>query len=257
LASFLLWSTASGGRRPKAEEAHMFRAIVRASLLMLLALALAAPASAQVIQSVQVGVGVVLPRGYDARSSGDVLAEDLYSLLFQIKDFESAQLSGDWNVAFGDHIEFGAGIGYYRRTVPSVYADLVNENGREIQQDLGLRVVPVTAVVRFLPFGRAGGFQPYVGVGVGGLRWRYTESGEFVDYSDYSVFRARYIATGTAPAGVILGGFRAPIGGDIYAFTFETRYITGTGDIGTDKGFLSDKIDLTSTQVNFGFLVRF
>jgi hypothetical protein len=224
------------------------------------ALFLATPASAQIIQSLHVGGGLFNPRGYDGRSDGDVLVADLdgeFALAFRVADFRSGQVFGEWNVGLGRHVEFGAGLGYYGRRVPSVYAGWTDIDGTEIEQDLRLRVVPISGVVRFLPFGRPGTFQPYLGVGVAALNWRYSEAGEFLDGGDLSIFRARYVASGTAPGALVLGGFRLPINGDIYGLTFEWRYQFGTGDLPSDVDFLSDRIDLSGGNLNFGFLVRF
>jgi hypothetical protein len=224
-------------------------------------LGLAAPASAQVVQNFHFGIGGFVPTGFDGRVSGDVLVSDLTNVnpqLFRIGDFKSGQVLGEWNVAFGHHIEIGAGVGYYKRTVPSIYADLINDNGQEIEQRLGLRIIPATFLVRFLPFGKEWQVQPYVGVGASALAFRYTESGEFVDGTDASIFSARYVATGTAFGPVVVGGVRMPIRGDIYAVTLEVRHQFGSGKTGgIDKGFLNDKIDLGGTNVTFGFLVRF
>jgi hypothetical protein len=239
----------------------MVRVLARTSLLLAVVLGLAAPASAQVVQSVHFGFGAFVPKGFDSRVSGDVLVEDLTTFnpqLFRIGDFKSGQVLGEWNLAFGHHIEVGAGVGYYKRTVPSIYADLVNDNGQEIEQRLGLRIIPATVLVRFLPFGKEWQVQPYLGVGASALAFRYTESGQFVDGSDASIFQARYVATGTAFGPVVLAGVRLPIRGDIYAVTLEARHQFGSGNTGgIDKGFLNDKIDLGGTNVTFGFLVRF
>jgi hypothetical protein len=160
-------------------------------------------------------------------------------------------------VQFGNHLEVSAGVGYYSRHVPSVYLNLVNVNGSEIAQTLALRIVPVTGIVRFLPWGTPRTAQPYVGVGVGALRWRYSESGQFVA-SDNSVYTDRFIAIGTAVGPVALMGIRLPAGGDIYALTMEWRYQFGVGSTGgLAKGFLGDKLDLGGGNLSFGFLVRF
>ena len=68
-------------------------------------------------------------------------------------------------------------------------------------------MVPISGVVRFLPFGQAGGFQPYVGGGVSAVNFRYSETGEFVDPTP----RSRSSTTssqrdGYAFGAVILGG---------------------------------------------------
>ena len=67
-----------------------------------------------------------------------------------------------------------------RSTVHSVYDQKVRDDGREIEQDLKLRIVPLSATVRFLPIGR-GGVEPYVGAGIGAFNWHYSEVGEFID----------------------------------------------------------------------------
>src|SRR5215831_15525210 len=102
----------------------------------------ATPASAQVVQSVQLTGGVFFPRGFDTRVSGDTLVANLIDanpLFFEISDFTGFTFNGEWNISFGHHVEAGAGIGYYKRTVHSVYRDLVNVDGTEIRQDLRLR----------------------------------------------------------------------------------------------------------------------
>jgi hypothetical protein len=254
----------------------MTRIVVRTSPLLLAALlcfSLAAPASAQVVQSLNLGVGGVFPRGLDSRVAGDVLVADLNqpdvagfpgftaSLDFDIKKFRGWSLFGEWNIGFGDRLEVGVGSSYYSRTVHSRYRDLENSERPtrpDIEQDLRLRVIPVTGVVRFLPFGRPSDFQPYVGAGIGILNFRYTEFGEFVDPETLEIFPDRFAADGTTVGPILLGGLRMPLGGDIYALTLEGRYQWGSGDTGgAANNFLGDKIDLGGGQLNFGFLVRF
>lgn len=247
------------------------RTVARTGLLLLALVLTAVPAAAQVVHSLNIGAGLFMPRGFDSRTNGDVLVADLTqpevlpgtsgSLDFDIGDFRTASIFGEWNVAFGDRIEVGAGVAYMRRTVASRYLDLIHGERParpEIEQDLKLRIVPVTGVVRFLPFGRAGSFQPYVGAGIGILNFRYSETGEFVDTTDFAIFEDRYVAKGTAVGPLLLGGMRMPIGGDIYGLTVEGRYQWGTGDTGgSNAGFLGDKIDLGGGSLNFGFLIRF
>ncbi len=237
----------------------MLRKFARTSLLVLTGALVAVPASAQIVQALQLGGGAFIPKGYNSRVQGDVLDEDLNSLLFRIKDFSSGQVFGEYLVELGDHIEVGAGVGFYRGSTPSVYADFTHPDNSEIQQNLSLRVIPVSGFVRFLPFGRPTTVQPYVGVGVSALRFHYTESGEFIDFNDNNnTFPARYVATGTAVGPLVLAGIRVPIKGDIWAFTTEWRYQAGAGSTGgTAAGFLNDKIDLGGSNVNFGLLVRF
>lgn len=194
-------------------------------------------------QAVGVTVGAFFPKGESGRASGDVLVKDLDSLVFNIGDFKGPTFSGEWLVGLGDFLEAGVSAGFYQRSVPSVYRSQVNATGSEIAQDLKLRVVPVTATVRFLPVGR-GSVEPYVGAGIGAFRWHYSEIGEFVDFLDSSIFRDRFLADGTAYGPVVLGGVRFPFG-TAMDVGGELRYQRAEGDTKPAQSrLLGDKIDL-------------
>ena len=237
----------------------------------------AVPASAQVVHSISFGVGMFTPKSIDNRADGDVWVADLTqpvipgtnpaitgSLAFDIKDFRSWPVSGEWHIAFGKHVEVGVGVGFTNQTVHSVYRDMVNGHGTvdtsddtEIAQDLRLQTIPISGVVRFLA-GRPGHFQPYAGVGFTAIVFRYSETGEFVDTSDFTVFSDKFTANGTALGAVILGGARVPLGGDVYALNFEGRYLWAVGKTGGfDAGFLGDKLDLGGWFLGSSFLIRF
>jgi hypothetical protein len=238
----------------------MLRNFARTAAWLAGVILVAAPASAQVVQGFQFGGGGFMPQGFDGRPANDVLITDLTSaqpLLFDITHFNGAQVFGEWNVDLGRHIEVGAGVGYYRRTTPSLYGgNLVNNvDGSDITQNLRLRIIPVSAVVRFMPIGRPGHVQPYVGAGVAALRWRYSEFGEFID-SNQNIFQATFVGTGTTPAGIFLGGVRLPMNGDVFAVMAELRYQWATGNLDTNS-FLSNKIDLSGTSFTVAFQVRY
>ena len=220
---------------------------------------LVAPAPAAAQQSFNFYLGGFTPASEDSRSrsggrSDDVLVNNLDFLSFNIKDFNNVTVGGEWLVALGERAEAGIGLGIYSKSVPSVYADLVNEDLSEIEQDLKLRIVPFTATFRFLPLGRESGVQPYIGAGVGLYRWRYTESGEFVDF-DSTIFRETYIGSGGAAGPVILGGLRFPLGS--WDVGGEIRYQNAEGTLPDDQGFSADKIDLGGFNYLLTFNVRF
>lgn|SRR5687767_2462402 len=235
----------------------MRRMLIVFSAAAIVGLVAPSPAAAQ--QSFNFYLGGFTPSSEDARSrsggrSDDVLVNNLDFLSFNIKDFNNVTVGGEWLVALGDRAEAGIGLGIYSKSVPSVYADLVNEDLSEIEQDLKLRIVPFTATFRFLPLGRESGVQPYIGAGVGLYRWRYTESGEFVDF-DSSIFRETYIGSGGAAGPVILGGLRFPLGS--WDVGGEIRYQNAEGTLPDDQGFSAEKIDLGGFNYLLTFNVRF
>ena len=207
-------------------------------------------------QAIGFTLGGFFPKGLDSRDEEDVLLRDQADLVFNIGDFKGVSVSGEWLFALGNFVEAGVGAGFYQRTVPSVYREFTHDSGNEIEQDLKLRVVPVTATVRFLPIGR-GSVEPYVGVGIGAFNWRYSETGEFVDTSDSSIFPARYIAKGTAVGPIILAGIRAPIA-DVWDIGGEVQFQRATGDTKrAETGLLGDKIDLGGVSALLTMHIRF
>jgi opacity protein-like surface antigen len=227
----------------------MWRQAIGGLAVVLAALVMAPAAHAQ-DQSFSFTIGGFVPRGEDSRVTDDVLNADrcidvtvlCEPLLFRVQDFNNVSVSGEWLVGIGEYVEAGAGIGFYQRTVPSIYEFLTNDDGSEIEQDLKLRIVPLTATIRFVPTGRHAPIQPYIGAGIGLFNWRYTESGSFVDVTDGTVFRANFEADGNTVGPVVLGGVKAPVG-DNFLIGGEVRYQRADDDLPDD--FVGSKIDLS------------
>ena len=229
---------------------------MRSGLATVVLVCLFAPLPVHAQQSVVLNVGYFSMRGVDTRVADDVLLENLNLFAFDIRDFNNGTVGGEWQVGLGDYFDAGVGLGFYQRVVPSVYADFIDIDGSEIYQDFKLRVVPLTATLRVMPFGRHVGFQPYVGVGVGLFNWRYSEVGEFIDFNTDDIFRDRFVASGNNVGGLLLGGVRVPFA-DRYSAGVELRYQNVTGVVGIDQGFLNERIDLGGLTSSFTFQVGF
>jgi len=227
-----------------------------ASLVAVAVISAAAPVDAQITQTASLNVGYYALRAEDARPAGDVLVENLNFLVFDPDELNGAIFGGDWFVGIGDYIDVGGGVSYYKATAPSVYREYVNADGFEIPQDLKLRVTPVSFVARFLPFSRHAPIVPYAGAGVAAYSWRYSESGEFIDLSDFTVFRESYVDSGTEVGPVYLAGVWVPAG-DVFAVGFDFRYHRATADLDPDIGFFGDKIDIGGYASQFTFQIRF
>ena len=156
---------------------------------------MAAPVEAQT-HRLSLNVGAFSLQGEDTRIDDDVVVENLGLFAFTVDDFRGGSVGAEWLVETGDFLEVGVGVGFYRKTVLSVYNDFVNDDGTEIPQDFKLRVTPITASIRFFPFSLEQPVQPYGGVGIGFFNWRYSEVGEFIDFNTFDVFRDRFVASG-------------------------------------------------------------
>ena len=230
------------------------RRLLAPSIVFLLA-GLLAPATTYAQQSLNVQLGGFVPRAEDARTDGDVLVNNLDFLAFNLSDFTSGSVNGEWEFPLSDRVDASLGLGFSTRTVPSVYADYVEDDRTEIEQDLKLRVVPFTAAIRFLPLGHDSPVQPYLGAGVGVFSWRYSEAGEFIDYADGSVFRDRFVGSGATSGPVVFGGLA--FGAGPWAIGGEIRYQSAQGELPTDKGFSGSKIDLGGFTYSATFRVKF
>jgi hypothetical protein len=221
-------------------------------------------ASAQ--QSVNFFVGGFVPKSFDSRGdinngvSNDVLVNNQNFLLFNLNRFDGVTFGGQYLIGLGDFFDAGAGIGFYQQTVPAADANFFNSNGTNIVADLKLRIVPFTATFSVLPLGHRAPVVPYAGAGVAVYYWRYSESGQFVDYTppvgrNPPIFNGTFVGSGGAVGPVVFGGVRIPIGP--FAPGFEVRYQGGKGDLPTDQSFSGTKIDLGGMNYLFTFDIRF
>ena len=210
-------------------------------LSVMLVATFVAPVPGYAQQSISFFGGGFVPRGEDARVKGDVLLNDQGFFLFDLSKFKGGTAGADWLIAVHDNVEVGLGLGVYSKSVPSTYADLINENGAEIEQRLKLRIVPFTATFRLLPLGRHAPVQPYLGAGVSVMSWRYTETGDFVDF-DGNIFNDRFVGSGTETGPLLLGGVRVPIGSTDLGL--EIRHQSGEGKIDPLDFAGATKVDL-------------
>lgn len=211
-------------------------------------------ASAQ--QTVNFFVGAFVPRGLNARGIDDVLVGNNDFLIFNIKDFNGPVVGVGWTVGIADLFDAGIDVGFYQRTSPAIDQDFVHPDRSEIDSQLKLRIVPVTATFRYLPLGHHDAFVPYIGAGVGIFSWRYTESGDFAD-SNGNISNGTFVGSDTTVGPVILGGARIPIGSKGSGIGGEIRYQRGKGNLPSGRGFAGTTIDLGGFNYLFTINVGF
>jgi hypothetical protein len=137
-----------------------------------------------------------------------------------------------------------------------VYQDFVEDDGSEIEQDLRLRRVPIDFTVRLTPLGRSSAVQPYIGAGLSVVSWRYSETGEFIDFSaggGRTVFEETFVADGSETGPVVLGGVR--FASDTFSVGGEVRFHAAEGEL--DENFSASRIDLGGWTYNLTAGIRF
>jgi hypothetical protein len=231
----------------------MFRKTVTMSVLgVLAALGAVIPVGAQT--RVNLTLGYLAPTGEDGRGERDVLVENRRVLTFDIGDLGGATVAADWLFPATERLDIAVGVGFSRSATRAAYTDLITFEGADIERDLKLQMVPITATARFLPRGRHHSVQPYVGVGVGTFVWQYSELGSFVDLTNLRMTRGNPARSGTSVGPVVLGGALVRVGRG-RGLGGEVRYQRADGDLGSD--FPVDRIDLGGFTYQLIFRFRF
>jgi hypothetical protein len=205
------------------------------------------PARAQ--QSLTFQLGGFFSDGASSRASndartGDVLANNINAFLsLKRRDFNSPILGGEYLAGLGNYLDAGLGIAFYQQTESAPYRNFIDSEGADLHRDMKLRVTPLTATIRLIPFGRDKEIQPYVGGGLSAIAYHYREAGDFV-YADGIVSEGSAISSGWATGPVILGGLRVKEYDGSWGIGGEARWQNVEGALPAGQGFYGDRIDL-------------
>jgi hypothetical protein len=229
-------------------------------------------ASAQIDQLIGVNAGGFFPRT-SGRAFGDVLGTNLDTFSLDpagpgddigrgLEAWRGGQFGGEYLLGLGDWFEAGVGVSFYQRTLNSQYRDYTNPDNSEITQQFKLRIVPVTISGRWFPTGRTTPVQAYLGAGVNIYKWKYSEDGSFIDFTDPNanplpIFSGNFDDDGTAVGPVFLTGVRVPFAHNHFLVGGEFRYQWGTADLNPALNFASNKLDLGGPSLVGTFHVRF
>ena len=229
--------------------------------ISILALGLAVPAAQADHATVfQVRLGGFFPDG-EGEFWNDTAAT---FTLEPTSDLDDGVIGVTFVRGFGNHLEAGFNLDFYERTTVSSVAGFVDGNGLPIFHDSRLALVPATVDLRFVPLGRyrvrGGGRlvrQPvfYVGGGAGFTFWEYEEIGDFVDFSDNSIFFDRFIDDGVAFETHVLAGVELPLS-DFVGLMLEGRKSWVDDEMGGDFDGLG-KIELGGVSAYVGASFKF
>src|SRR5215208_4534772 len=133
-----------------------------------------------------------------ARAHSDLFDFLHQQLTIEENDFNTPALAVDIGAAVARHVDVLFGFEYSRATINSEYRNLVDNNRLPIAQRSRLQQITVSASAKIPVIARgrevgqlawiANPVSPYVGAGAGLLRYKFDQSGEFVDVVDLSIF---------------------------------------------------------------------
>lgn len=248
----------------------MTKHVLHGGGLLAVALCVARPAVAQGAGDgylfKQPVVSLTLRAGFSRpNAGGDLFSFVTDELTLKRGDFSSPALGFDVGFPISPRGELVLGVAFAGTSTRSEFRDWVDQNDLPIEQTTTLRRVPVTLTAKWYltSRGRAIGrfawvparYAPYVGIGGGAMWYRFRQSGDFVDFTDFHVFgdtfdSSRWIRTGHAVAGLDVS-----LGARFFA-TGEGRYTLARAKLSRDfVGF--DPIDLSGFTATAGIGVRY
>lgn len=186
-------------------------------------------------------------------------------LTLDAADFNAPGFGLDVAVAVTPRLDVQFGLDYSNAHVSSEYRDFVDNNRLPIAQQTRLRELNLSGnikvaltergreVSRFAWVPRR--FVPYVGGGGGVLWFDVNQTGDFVDFVDFSVFTDVFRSRGWTPSAQLFGGVDVRVFKRLYLM-FDGRYLWAAGELGRDW-IDFDPIDLAGFRLSGGINVVF
>ena len=180
-------------------------------------------------------------------------------------DFSAGGIVGDVGVHITPRLGFVFGADYASTTSDSEFRDYVDNFRLPINQTTNLRQATMTGGVRFALTERGRELSslawvprrvvPYVGAGGGALWYRVRQSGDFVDFQDFSIFTDVLESSGWTPAGYVSGGGDLQVHRHIF-ITIDARYLWAAKELEQPwTGF--GRLDLAGLRLSTGMNVIF
>jgi opacity protein-like surface antigen len=199
-------------------------------------------------------------------ASGGVFSLATDELTLDRSDFASGDFGLDLAVAVAPRYDLVFGFDRSSSSTRSEYRDWVDNNNLPIEQTTRLQRTPFTASLRYYlgDRGRRIGsvawvparFTPFVSGGIGAMKYKYEQDGDFIDTQTLAVFGERLTSSGWAR--VLQAGAGAQWNlNQRMNLTGEIRYqhASGTGDepFGDFSGY---KVNLSGVSTLIGITLR-
>ena len=213
--------------------------------------------------------------GYAAAHAGsDVFSDAMSQLTLDKSDFGSFAWGGDISYSLKPRLDIVFDVGVSSATHESEVRDFVEDlpggGSAPIEQSTEYKRVPLTIGMKYylMERGRAVGqfayipskYAPYVGLGAGGMYYKFKQNGDFVDFATDpefpDIFSAELESSGWTAMAHGAAGVDYTIGPWL-ALTAEARYQWAKARLDPEVFVDYDKIDLSGLTGTVGFKVRF
>ncbi len=200
------------------------------------------------------------------RAGSDLFAEVTDMFTLDKGDFQNVSLGGGVAFFVNERLDVALEFNFGRSSTWSEYVEFVDNDDLPIEQETQLMQVPFTVSGRYFlkERGRAIGnlswipttWAPYIGAGGGKMLYKFEQTGDFVDFEDFSIFRYDYISEGWAWVGHVFGGVQWAISSN-FIVSAEGRYSLADAELDRPDFVGYDPIDLAGFGGTIGFGIRF
>ena len=203
--------------------------------------------------------------GYSHANAGSDVFDDVTSdLTLDRGDFSSVAFGGDLAAHVSERVSVVLSAGYSRSKHGSEFRDFVDNDDLPIEQTTTFERIPLTVNLRLnlASPGRSIGrlawipnrIVPYVGAGVGAMRFRFKQEGDFVNFNTNAVFPSVILAKEWALVGQGMAGVDYNVSPRL-GISFDARYLHARGDLGPAfTGY--ERIDLSGVTGTIGLSFR-
>lgn len=203
--------------------------------------------------------------GYSHATAGsDVFDDVTRDLTLDRGDFSGLTLGGDLAAHVSERWDLVLSAGYSRSKHKSEFRDFVDNDDLPIEQMTTFERIPLTLNLR-LNLGTSGRsigqlawipsrIVPYVGAGVGAMRFRFKQEGDFVNFNTNAVFPAVLLAEEWTIVGQGMAGVDYNISPRL-GISLDARYLYARGELGPAfTGY--ERIDLSGLTGTVGLSFR-
>ena len=203
--------------------------------------------------------------GYARANAGSDVFDDVTSnLTLDRGDFSSITGAGDIAVHLKPRVDLVFSAAFSRSHQKSEFRDFVDNNDLPIEQTTTFERIPLTASVRLnlAAPGRSIGrlawipsrVVPYVGAGLGAMRYSFKQEGDFVNFVTNAVFPAVLDTEAWTLVTQGMAGVDYNLSTQL-GLSLDARYVHARGELGPSfTGY--DRIDLSGMTATVGLSFR-
>jgi outer membrane protein W len=199
-------------------------------------------------------------------ATGDPFSFFSNELTLTRSSYLAFDVAGDLAFTVAPRLDVVVSAGWAGSQAPSEMRHWLDANDEPIRQMTTFQRVPLTVSLKYYlrPRGRSvgrfawvpsSGVVPYVGAGGGLMYSRIHQWGDFVDYTDSTIFSDNFASESWTGTAHVFAGVEVPLG-PRFVMSAEARYAYAKTPLGPDFKYFGD-MDLSGFSLTVGAGVRF